>query len=129
VCSFKVGRYFFVLPEKFWGSILLLLCLLVCPSSYFLILLSEIDAVDTCNKCSLRQGLVDQGLSRSFWKVEGHSEHVNEFFIYGVHISWEIYHNWTHALLWTKFLKVSFERPKSLLFEKKNLISPVSTGI
>jgi hypothetical protein len=33
----------------------------ICPSSYLLNLSSEIDVVD--NKCSLRQGFVDQGQS------------------------------------------------------------------
>jgi hypothetical protein len=39
------------------------------------VLSSEID-VD--NKCSFRQGPVNQGLSRLFWKVQGHSEHIKE---------------------------------------------------
>jgi hypothetical protein len=43
----------------------------VCPSSYLLNILSEIDVVD--NKYCFRQGLVDQGPSRSYWKVQGHS--------------------------------------------------------
>jgi hypothetical protein len=45
----------------------------ILPSSYLLYLSSEIDVID--NKCSFRQGLVDQVLSRSYWKVQGHSEH------------------------------------------------------
>jgi hypothetical protein len=48
----------------------------ILPSSYFLNLVSEINVVD--NKCSFRQGPVDQGLSRSFWKVQGHSGHIKE---------------------------------------------------
>jgi hypothetical protein len=57
-------------------------------------LLSEIDVVD--NICSLRQGLVDQGLSKSFWKVQGYSEQRSQFqhfFIYEVQISSEIDQN------------------------------------
>jgi hypothetical protein len=46
------------------------------PSLYLLNLLSEIDVGDS--KCSLIQGLVEQGLSWSFWKVQGHSEHIKE---------------------------------------------------
>jgi hypothetical protein len=46
------------------------------PSSYFLNFVSEIDVVD--NMCSLRQGHVDQGISRSFWKVQGYSGHIKE---------------------------------------------------
>jgi hypothetical protein len=38
--------------------------------------LIRIDVND--NKCFSRQGLVDQGLWRSFWKVQGHSEHIKE---------------------------------------------------
>jgi hypothetical protein len=37
---------------------------------------SETDVVD--KKCSLRHGLVDKDPSRSFWKVQGHSEHIKE---------------------------------------------------
>jgi hypothetical protein len=65
-----IATYFpeiFMLIKKFQGSIL---SVSVCPSSYFLNLLSEIYFVDT--KCSLRQGFVDQVLSRLFWKVQGH---------------------------------------------------------
>jgi hypothetical protein len=52
-----------------------LLCSPVRPSSYLLNLSS---VVDVDNKCSFRQGLVDQGISRSYWKVQGHSEHLKE---------------------------------------------------
>jgi hypothetical protein len=80
----SVGRYLLFLcsPKKIRGSILSPLCPSVVslsvrpsvrPNSYLLNLSSEIDVVD--NKCSLRLGLVDQGHSRSFWKVQGHSEH------------------------------------------------------
>jgi hypothetical protein len=41
----------------------------VCLSSCILNLSSEIDVVD--NKCSLRQGIVGQSLSWSFFKVQG----------------------------------------------------------
>jgi hypothetical protein len=61
----------FMLPEKFRGIILSLLCPSELPN-----LSSEIDVVD--EKCSLRQGLVDQGLSKSFWKVQGHLQHRKE---------------------------------------------------
>jgi hypothetical protein len=66
-------------PKKFGGTYCRR-CVLpsVRPSSYFLNLSSEIDVVDTCNKSSLIHGLMDQGLSRSFWKVQGHSEHIKE---------------------------------------------------
>jgi hypothetical protein len=49
----------------------------LCPSvrAHLLNLSSEID-VDI--KCSFRQGLVDQGLSRPHWKGQGHSEHIKE---------------------------------------------------
>jgi hypothetical protein len=40
--------------------------------SYYLS--SEINVVD--NKCSFRLGVVDQGHSRSLWKVQGHSQHI-----------------------------------------------------
>jgi hypothetical protein len=45
-------------------------------SSYLLNFLSKINVFD--KKCSLKQEFVDQGLSRSFWKVQGHSEHIKE---------------------------------------------------
>jgi hypothetical protein len=44
--------------------------------THLLILSSEIDVVG--NKCSFTQGFVDQGLSRSYWKVQGHSKHKKE---------------------------------------------------
>jgi hypothetical protein len=52
------------------------------PSSYPLNLSSEIDVVG--NKCSFSQGFVGQGLSRSFWKVQGHSEHIKEKFNFNI---------------------------------------------
>jgi hypothetical protein len=50
--------------------------LFIHPSSYLLNFSSEIDVVD--NKCSLRQGLVDQSHSRLFWKVQGHLMHIEK---------------------------------------------------
>jgi hypothetical protein len=58
-------------PKRISGSILLPLCLSICLSSYLPNLSSEIDFVG--KKCSFRKGLVDQGFSRSYWKVQGHS--------------------------------------------------------
>jgi hypothetical protein len=74
-----VGREFYFLYslKKIGGDILSPLCPSVHPSSYLRNLSSEIDVVD--NKCSFRQGLVDQGLSRSYWKVEGHSAFKRKF--------------------------------------------------
>jgi hypothetical protein len=62
----------FMLSKKIWGKHTVAI-LSVRPSSYLLHLSSEIDVADI--KCSFRQGLVDQGLSRSYWKVQGHSEY------------------------------------------------------
>jgi hypothetical protein len=38
--------------------------------------LSQIGVV--VNKCSFRRELVDQGLSRSYWKVHSHSEYISK---------------------------------------------------
>jgi hypothetical protein len=56
----------------YWNQVAIRLS--IHQSSYLLNLSSEIDVVD--KKCSLRQRFVDQGLSRSFWKVQGHSGHI-----------------------------------------------------
>jgi hypothetical protein len=102
-----------MLHKKCWESILSLLCPSVLlsirwSSSYLLNLLSEINVV--YSKCSLRHRLVNQDLSRSFWKVQGHSEHIKiqlqHFFIYEVHISSEIDDNQTCKLLGHRSLKV-----------------------
>jgi hypothetical protein len=67
-----------MLPEKISGEHTVAVVSLhpsVRLSSYLLNLSSEID-VDT--EHSFRQGLVNQELSRSYWKVQGHSEHIKE---------------------------------------------------
>jgi hypothetical protein len=74
-----ITQRFLCSPNSFRGSILSPLCPSVQPSVRpglnLLNLLSEID-VDI--NYSLRQGLVDQGLSRSLWEVQGHSEHTKK---------------------------------------------------
>jgi hypothetical protein len=67
ICS---GFYVYLLSKKFRGDAVAVLSVrlpFVRPSSYLLNLLSEFDVV---NKLSLRKGLVDQGLSRSFGKFK-----------------------------------------------------------
>jgi hypothetical protein len=66
--------FVFYAPRKNFGGAYCGLC--VRPSSCLLNLSSEIDVVDS--KCSFRQGIVDQCLSRSYWKVQGHSEHIKK---------------------------------------------------
>jgi hypothetical protein len=80
----------------------------------------KIDSVG--NNFSLRQRLVDQGVSISFWNIQGHSEHIKESFMYEVHISSEIFHSWAYTLPGTMVTQSNFERSRSLsvciLFEK-----------
>jgi hypothetical protein len=69
-------KIFLCFPKIFFGGAYCRCCVRpsVCPSSYLLNLSSEINVVD--NKCFFRLGLVDKGHSRSFWKVQGQSEHI-----------------------------------------------------
>jgi hypothetical protein len=64
-------------------------------------------------KCFVRLGLVDQCLSRSFWKVQSHLDVFilkNPFwkFLHKKFTSAEIDFNWTYTLLGTKVAKSSF---------------------
>jgi hypothetical protein len=129
----RFGLLFLMLSKKFQWSILSLLCLSVHPSVRANI--SEIDVVD--KKCSLRQRLVDQGLSRSFWKVRGHSEHIKESnFKMSSYMKFTFYQKLIlieHTYWREKVTEGHFVRSRSLsactLFEGGNRISTVLTGI
>ena len=77
-CAFNIEHTPFMIPEKISGEHTITFVFVrlvfpsVRPSPYLLNLSTEIDVAN--NKCSFRLGLEDQGHSRSFWKVQGHSE-------------------------------------------------------
>jgi hypothetical protein len=90
-----------MLPEKIWGSIITVAVVSICPSVLLSIhwSLSEIDIVD--NRCSLKQGLVEQGHSGKFkvTRIIFKGIQFQHFFMSEVHISSEIYNNGTYTLL------------------------------